>query len=322
MSAMPQDVSFESQYSDSAFLAVQVRVKASSFSPVIPKDTCRSSIPLCYLTTTIDEQYNNAITWDLYKGVVAVNSTSTDNATAHSDDLYSWIYQRKVHTSAMGAANFSFKSGYATSVRFGYVNRWDLTDDVDPAFRGFGSRGLVFAFAHSFDSLTNAWSGTPSGSIQDPVVRYIHRGGLAALSPWWKKCYGKLHEIIHFRWDDFDGARALRNAFEATLKAGVNGFYEGVEAPVRSGIAVPFVSEPESYYAIVALSARQVMRAYVYAEPQEVPCESAGGPLASQKEIPSIGNTNTVDVLYPASPFFLYADPALLRRALLPLYEF
>ncbi|RYP39286.1 hypothetical protein DL767_002295 [Monosporascus sp. MG133] len=408
-SAVPQDVSFDSQYSNFTFLAGPVRVTASFFSPVIPKDACRSSIPLSYLTTTvestdgqphrvrfysdvdaawIDEQSDDAITWDLYKGVVAVNGTATATATTHPDDLYSWIYQRKVQyvfgeqrdfpqwgnfsysTSPMGATNFSFQSGYATSVRFGYVNRWDLTDNVDPAFRGFGSRAPVFAFAHNFDSVTNTSVRYTVGSIQDPVVKYLHRGGLAALSPWWKKCYGNLHEMIHFHWDDFDGVRALGNAFETQLKADVDAFYEGVEAPLyssstrgeppwkangpdqygqeyvhdadtaygfldahnRSGIAVPFVSEAGSYYAIVALSARQVMGAYVYAEPPEAPCGSAGSgggatraagdPLVFQKEISSNGNTNTVDVLYPASPFFLYADPALLRRALQPLYEF
>ncbi|RYP68049.1 hypothetical protein DL771_006890 [Monosporascus sp. 5C6A] len=409
--AVPQDVSFDSQYSNFTFLAGPVSVTASFFSPVVPKDTCRSSIPLSYLTTTvestdgqphrvrfysdvdaawIDEQSDDAITWDLYKSVVAVNSTRTGEDTTHPHDLYSWIYQRKVQyvfgeqrdfpqwgnfsysTSPMGAANFSFQSGCATSVRIGYVNRWDLTNNADPAFRGFGSRAPVFAFAHNFDSVANASVRYTIGSIQDPVVKYLHRGGLAALSPWWKKCYGNLHEMIHFHWDDFDCARALGNAFEAQLKADVNAFYEAAEDPVyssgsstrgeppwkvngtdqygreyvrdqdtaygfldahnRSGVAVPPVSEAESYYAIVALSARQVMGAYVYAEPPEAPCGSAGGggsatraagdPLVFQKEISSNGNTNTVDVLYPASPFFLYADPALLRRALQPLCEF
>ncbi|RYP78166.1 hypothetical protein DL769_003247 [Monosporascus sp. CRB-8-3] len=408
-SAVPQDVSFDSQYSNFTFFAGPVRVTASFFSPVIPKDTCRSSIPLSYLTTKVEstdgrphrvrfysdvdaawigEPSGDSITWDLYKRVVAVNGAGAGIATTPPDDLYSWIYQRKVQyvfgeqrdfpqwgnisytTSPMGATNFSFQSGCATSVRFGYVNRWDLTDNVDPAFRGFGSRAPVFAFAHNFGPVTNASVRYTIGSIQDPVVKYLHRGGLAALSPWWKKCYGGLHKMIHFHWDDFDGARALGNAFEARLKADVNAFYEGVEAPVcsssasserpwkasgtdqygqeyvhdpdtahgfldtdsRSGIAAPFVSEAESYYAIVALSARQVMGAYVYAEPPEAPRGSGGGsssatraegdPLAFQKEISSNGNTNTVDVLYPASPFFLYADPALLRRALRPLYEF
>lgn len=57
-----------------------------------------------------------------------------------------------------------------------------------------------------------------------------------------------------------------------------------------SGIAIPDVSEAESYYAIVALSARQVMGAYVLAIPPNLRnCGSStitqGEPLMFQKEM-------------------------------------
>lgn len=93
-----------------------------------------------------------------------------------------------------------------------------------------------------------------------------------------------------------------------------------------SGIAIPDVQEAEAYYSIVALSTRQIMGAYTLAIP---PSSSAGfnsssnatEPLMFQKEISSDGNTNTVDVMYPAMPFFLYANPDLLRYNLEPLYQ-
>ncbi|KAK5239235.1 hypothetical protein LTR40_014711, partial [Exophiala xenobiotica] len=43
-------------------------------------------------------------------------------------------------------------------------------------------------------------------------------------------------------------------------------------------------------------------------------------PLMFQKEISSDGNVNTVDVMFPAMPFFLYANPDLLRYNLNPLF--
>jgi hypothetical protein len=52
VSAVPQNVSFDSQSSNFTFRAGPVTVEASFFSPVTPKDECRSSIPLSYLTTT------------------------------------------------------------------------------------------------------------------------------------------------------------------------------------------------------------------------------------------------------------------------------
>ena len=87
-----------------------------------------------------------------------------------------------------------------------------------------------------------------------------------------------------------------------------------------SGIAVPDVSEAESYYSIVALSARQVMGAYVLAIPP-AGSSNASEPLMFQKEISSDGNVNTVDVMFPAMPFFLYANPELLKYNLEPLFQ-
>lgn len=92
-----------------------------------------------------------------------------------------------------------------------------------------------------------------------------------------------------------------------------------------TGIAIPDVEEAEAYYAIVALSARQVMGAYVLAIPPTGGCSSASSnasePLMFQKEISSDGNVNTVDVMYPAMPFFLYANPELLKYNLEPLFQ-
>ena len=93
-----------------------------------------------------------------------------------------------------------------------------------------------------------------------------------------------------------------------------------------NGIAIPDVEEAQAYYSIVALSARQVMGAYVFAIPPPLSgCNNSSTnisePLMFQKEISSDGNVNTVDVMYPAMPFFLYANPELLKYNLEPLFQ-
>lgn len=57
-----------------------------------------------------------------------------------------------------------------------------------------------------------------------------------------------------------------------------------------SGIAIPDVSEAENYYSIVALSARQVMGAYVLTIPPSLSCDNSttnnqSEPLMFQKEM-------------------------------------
>ena len=104
-----------------------------------------------------------------------------------------------------------------------------------------------------------------------------------------------------------------------------NNAYGFLEPTNFSGIAIPDVQEAEAYYSIVALSARQVMGAYVFTIPPAGGCSNTSSnmsePLLFQKEISSDGNVNTVDVMFPAMPFFLYANPELLRYNLEPLYQ-
>ena len=94
------------------------------------------------------------------------------------------------------------------------------------------------------------------------------------------------------------------------------GFLDPNPTCYATGIAIPDVSEKQSYYSIVALAARQIMGAYVLT----VNPENANEPLFWQKEISSDGNVNTVDVMFPTMPFFLFANPELLRYTLEPLY--
>ncbi|ROV93941.1 hypothetical protein VSDG_06274 [Cytospora chrysosperma] len=413
--AKPKSVSYDSQYSNFTFLAGPVEIEASFFSPVTPRNICRSSIPLSYLTTSfksingsthsvqfysdinaawISYESNQTVLWDLYRSgqgyVQSVNGTG--NATDSANVLYSWIYQLSqpytfgeefdfpqwgnfsYTTSPSGAKNFSFESGYSADVRYQFVNKHVLGDVVDMNYRGSGSREPVFAFAHDVGNVSSAQVRYTIGSIQTPIIRYLHKGGVSSLLPWWQKCYGDMYSLIAFHWNDFDAISQLGADFEGQLKTDVAAYYHENYATIVSNrtpevppfysngsegytngvdqygqqyifdpntaygflnpdglgsIAIPDVSEAEAYYSIVALSTRQIMAAYVYAMPP--PTGSCGSealdganedtPLMFQKEISSDGNVNTVDVLYPATPFFLWANPDMIKYTLEALYQ-
>ncbi|KAL1897136.1 hypothetical protein Sste5346_004341 [Sporothrix stenoceras] len=90
-----------------------------------------------------------------------------------------------------------------------------------------------------------------------------------------------------------------------------------------TGVAVPGVSEADSLYAIVALSARQVMGSYIYVIPPSASSSASSDiePLMFQKEISSDGNLNSIDVIFPTAPFFLWANPEMLKYLMQPVYE-
>ncbi|KAK2615490.1 hypothetical protein N8I77_002240 [Diaporthe amygdali] len=415
--ARPQTVSYDSQYSNFTFLAGPVTIEASFFSPVTPKDICRTSIPLSYLTTSIKSNdcrnhsvqfysdINTAwitpdgqipVVWDLKADgqdyPPPTNDISTGNATNSASTIFSWIYGLEksytfgeesefpqwgnisYSTSSEGFRLFSFEGGFAADVRAQFVNQHMLSNSVDRAYRGWESREPVFAFAHDVGNISSARVMYTIGSIQTPVVRYLNSGGSIPLSPWWETCYGDMYSMIDFHWNDYEAVSQLGATFEAQLKADISSYYNesliisynnttpavfpvpsntseefsyGVNRDEQqykfdpdnaygflamnnsSGIAIPDVEEAEAYYSIVALSARQVMGAYVYAAPPtkavcscEGPSDSSDAtPLMFQKEISSDGNINTVDVLFPAIPFFLWANPAMIKYTLEAMFQ-
>ncbi len=106
--AVPLTVSYDSQYSNFTFGAGAMEITASFLSSVLPKDLCRTSIPLSYLTTSARSTdntshsvqfysdvnaawvaYENNVTtqWTFYEG-----STPTNGSTnlTNSSSIYSW----------------------------------------------------------------------------------------------------------------------------------------------------------------------------------------------------------------------------------------
>lgn len=70
------------------------------------------------------------------------------------------------------------------------------------------------------------------------------------------------------------------------------------------------------YYRMLSLAFRQVMAGH------KIVADEDGTPLMFSKENTSNGCIATVDVIYPACPFFLYHSPEMLKAQLRPLLEY
>ncbi|KAM0797935.1 hypothetical protein BDR22DRAFT_891711 [Usnea florida] len=406
--AVPLTVSYDSQYSNFTFRAGPVEITASFLSSVLPKDLCRTSIPLSYLTTSVSSldsnshsvqfysdvnaawvAYESNVTtqWTFYEGSTPANGSI--NAT-NSSSIYSWfVHLEKAYEFAeeydkplwgnltystssnfSGSTNFSYQSGYSSNLLYQYVMTHSLQDFVDPSYRPFGTRDPAFAFAHDFGTVISASVMYTIGEVQQPAIRYLTSQGVQSLQPWWTRCYGDVFKMINFHFNDFSTTQQLASNFEAQLKSDVDSYYSANMAMVYSnntanplpfysngsqtytnstdqygnqyifdpnnmygflnpdnfsGVPIPDVEEAQAYYSIVALSTRQIMGAYIMTVPPSGGCSNTSvntsEPLLFQKEISSDGNVNTVDVLYPAMPFFLYANPELIRYSLEPLFQ-
>lgn len=70
----------------------------------------------------------------------------------------------------------------------------------------------------------------------------------------------------------------------------------------------------KDYLVITSLSVRQTFAGMQL-------CGTTEKPYLFLKEISSNGNCQTVDVIFPAIPIFLYLNPELVKLLLEPLYE-
>ncbi|KAK4507863.1 hypothetical protein PRZ48_001598 [Zasmidium cellare] len=405
--AIPSKVNYDSQWSNFTFIAGPVELMACFFSPVIPQDLCRTSIPLSYLYTefhTLDGQAHSVkfysdvngawidpdgehiLNWAIEPNCFDCNITGSPSNTPPEHALISWIAQIDpdqqvflgesesdfpqwgafTYTSTSGNGHvFTWQSGYSVDLRDRYLTNNTLSRLADQTFRSSIDREPVFAFAHDMDIRYNGSVLYTVGNMQSPAAQYLSTGGLAKLEPWWMACYGGMLKMVNYHYADFPTASAKGSAFEAQLREDVDRYYQENTTtlhaarplyanisgdPVNgtdqfgqrytfdpdtaygfldqnnsSGIAVPDVAEADSYYAIVALSARQIMGAYILTVAAPPACNATFNPehcepFMFQKEISSNGNMNTVDVIFPAMPFFLYTYPEMIRFLVEPLY--
>jgi len=301
-----------------------------SFStPITPTSTLRQSLPAAYLDVTVDANFDvnlyidingmwasgssdSEITWhlghqDTCPSAHTKTSLKTWKVSRRTEQLFSEYWDRgewgTLHFT--GPANASHQSGSADLLRRRFASHGSLSNEVDRRFRKIKDHEPTFAFSKSF----HLGSGTIQPSyprteralftfalVQSPVVQFASARGLTMMRPLWSAYFATPDEMIRFHYDDFEASSALARNYSSQL----------AEDAKASG--------SEHYQDIVALSARQVLGATQFSGTPE-------NPVLFLKEISSNGNFQTVDVIFPAFPFFLYTNPAWLGYLLEPLLE-
>jgi glutaminase A-like protein/uncharacterized protein DUF5127/uncharacterized protein DUF4964 len=131
------------------------------------------------------------------------------------------------------------------------------------------------------------------GHARDPAVSYLGK----SVPPLWRSYWPTWQAMVADAYDDAAGAAARMTTLDARIMT---------DARAAGG---------EHYAALCALAFRQ---AFGGTELVGTPDK----PWLMLKEISSDGNVSTVDVVYPASPAFIYASPLLLELMLDPLLEY
>lgn len=173
-------------------------------------------------------------------------------------------------------------------------------DDPNPR-SAWNDHEPVFAFSQQFDFDDNETETQNAlftlSLIQDPVIQFTSSDGRPRpLTALWKNWFKEVDDLVAFHYYDYDDASVLANQYQARIQQDA-------------------VGTPEGYVDFVALSARQIIGALAFTG-------SADNTFIFMKELSSDGNAQTVDVIYPAYPFFLYSSPRWLSYLLEPLFEY
>jgi hypothetical protein len=206
-----------------------------------------------------------------------------------------------------GPGDVSHESGTSAILRQRFAKAGVLQNQIDEHFRQIMDEEPVFAFSKTFKLAGNSSDTSKKhtssdsalftiGHIQDLVVQYASSRGLTLMRPLWKSWFLTDENVLKYHYLDFHNANALARNYSEQL----------AKDAYKSG--------SDSYVDIVALSARQVLGATSFSGTPE-------NPIIFLKEISSNGNCQTVDVIFPAFPFFMYTNPRWLAYLLEPLLE-
>ena len=305
-----------------------VELTLSFLSPITPTSTLRQSIPASYLTIHAKGSFDVNIYIDLNGQWVSGERESdivwsfekTDNEDGQ--DLKSFKVKRKhelVFTEHQdraewgelhftGPSDAEHECGTSGKLRQRFAKNCTLENEVDNDFRSIMDEEPVFAFSKKLHLGSNhsgyaEYASVKEDSVlftiahlQDPVTQFASARGLTFMRPLWKSYFSSDDSLISFHYNDYAHAFKLAANYSAQVAKDA------------------YASGSDNYKDIVELSARQVMGATSFSGTPD-------NPLIFLKEISSNGNCQTIDVIFPSFPFFLYTNPRWLAYLLEPLIE-
>jgi hypothetical protein len=294
-----------------------VELTVEFLSPVEPGDLTRQSIPLSYVLLSVrsadggthDVQIYADISGEWCSGDVSQQITWAPVTTG---SLRAWTVQlanqqplvEQNQQAAWGTMvwatpdgmNLSYQSGQDVVVRPQFVSNGKLANTNDTDYRAIDDNWPVFAFAADLGSLGSQPTTVPLsiGLVRTPAVSYLGQN----LQPLWTTKFSTWQDMLSFFHSDLGAARRRASALDAKI----------IGAAVKAGGI--------AYAGLCAIALRQAYGG------TELVAGPNGQPWAFLKEISSDGNVSTVDVLFPASPVWIYADPGYLALLIEPLLSY
>ncbi|KAF7718747.1 Glutaminase [Penicillium ucsense] len=295
-----------------------VEMNITFMSPLTPDDFKRQSLVFTYLNVDVSSLDGNEHDVQLYADISAEWVAGDHSAIAQWDygtsegvayhkvfrqtqlafsetnqqaDWGNWYW-------ATDAANgMTHQSGQDSVVRGQFTNNGALTNGVDSNYRAINKDWPVFGFASNLGKVSSTPISTlySLGLTQDEAIQFEGASGYAPVPSLWKSYFDTDVAALTFFHKDFLESTHLSDSFDGMV--------------AKDSIA----AAGQDYLILTSLSARQAFGATQL-------CGTPDQTYVFLKEISSDGNMNTVDVIFPAYPIFLYSNPEYLKLVLDPLF--
>ncbi|CAO2655195.1 Nn.00g102590.m01.CDS01 [Neocucurbitaria sp. VM-36] len=298
----------------------KVEVKVTFLSPLTPNDLKRQSLIFSYMNvevTSLDSSEHNV---QIYTDISAEWASGDVDATAEwsfgtsLDGVYYhklWKQDQETFNEFNDRAQWgnwyyatdsvdglTYKSGPDGEVRGAFNKTGKLDNSKDTRFRKINDDWPVFGYAMDLGKVGSEPKSNlfTIGLCQDDAIQFLGANGLKTLPSLWKSYFNDDLAALSFFHKDYSESSKLSTELDDKISK---------DSKTVAG---------DDYAILTTLAARQAFGAT-----QLVGTEDKQ--YLFLKEISSNGNTQTVDVIYPASPIFFYTNPELVKLLLDPHFE-
>ncbi|KAF1957920.1 DUF1793-domain-containing protein [Byssothecium circinans] len=296
----------------------KVSVKVTFLSPLTPEDFKRQSLIFSYMNVEVSSLDGANHNVQLYTDISAEWVSGNSGATAQWDfgevngiSYHKVWKQNQQHFSeindraewgniyyATDADGLTYQSGSDLDVRGAFASNGKLADTKDSNFRAINNNWPVFGYAVDLGSVGASIRSIlfSIGLAQDLAIQFLGANGQTTIPSLWKSYFNDDLAALSFFHKDYSESNRISSALDSKIAS---------DSKAAAG---------DNYAILTSLAARQAFGAVQLVGTREKH-------YLFLKEISSNGNTQTVDVIYPASPIFYYTNPELVKLLLDPHFE-
>ncbi|KAG9564933.1 DUF1793-domain-containing protein, partial [Aureobasidium melanogenum] len=188
--------------------------------------------------------------------------------------------------------------GIDVDVRGAFIDNGTLNNDLNTNYRAISDQWPVFAFALDLGNVGSS----PASALftltlaQEQAIQFEYeKEKVEQLPPLWTSYFSSELDLVSFFYNDWTNAQTTASSIDSKV---------ATDSLANAG---------QDYLTITSLAVRQVFATTQLAGSQD-------SYYLFLKEISSNGDMQTVDVIFPAFPLFIYFNPDLGRLLLEPLF--